>query len=255
MYELPDPRRLLHAVTWRMRRLRDRGSLLPEIRRLPETTTEIGFSFDDGPTPDTTPPLLSVLRQYGATATFFVTGERAARAADLLQDLVRAGHDIFPHGWRHIRYGLEPPEEVVTDLERTEAVLSRVRPAPTPYLVRLPYGSGHRDPRLHRAIRNWNPSAQIAHWNLVTRDWELADECDNEGQLTSRCHAAAEQVMNRRDLPGSILLMHEEPFDVTARLNARVAPLMTSALLSRMSRRGLKGTRLIVAPERPSRSL
>jgi len=217
------------------------GDRLPVVRRLPETTTDVGLSFDDGPTPETTPSLIALLNRHGARATFFLPGERAILAPDLLRALVEAGHDIFPHGWRHIRYGRQPVDQMIRDLDRAEALLSKVRPTPSPYLVRLPYGSGHKDPRVHRAIRTWRPDAQIAHWNYVMWDWKFADGCSEESQVERRCATAAERAINRPAVRGSILLLHEKPFDVSAPFNARVAPLLTSALLSRMSSRGLRG--------------
>jgi peptidoglycan-N-acetylglucosamine deacetylase len=247
MHGLPPLRELPPAVMWRVWRMIDSRGRLPEIRRLPVTAREVGLSFDDGPTAETTPLLIGLLRRHEATATFFVTGERAIQATNLLKELVDSGHDVFSHGWQHIRYGSLHSDVLIRDLDRMETMLSRVRPTPSPYLVRLPYGSGHRDPRLHRAIRKWNPDSRIAHWDCVTRDWEFADGCEHEEELRSRCTAAAEHILTRRYIAGSILLLHEKPFDVSAPLNARVAPLLVSALLSRMSELGLRGSRIVLS--------
>ena len=245
MHRLPALRELSPAVMWRIRRVIDCSGRLPEIRRLPQTATEVGLSFDDGPTAETTPLLIELLGRHRATATFFVTGERANRAPDLLKALIYAGHDVFPHGWRHVRYGLLHPDAVIRDLDKTESLLNRIRPTPSPYLVRLPYGSGHGDPRLHRAVREWNADSRVALWDYVTRDWEFAENCRDEEELESRCITEADHIVRRPKVAGSILLMHEKPFDVSAPLNARVAPLLVSALLSRMSARGLHGSRII----------
>src|ERR671932_429960 len=39
----------------------------------------VGLTFDDGPHPQGTPAVLEVLREAGATATFFLVGEQVAR--------------------------------------------------------------------------------------------------------------------------------------------------------------------------------
>jgi peptidoglycan/xylan/chitin deacetylase (PgdA/CDA1 family) len=236
---------LAPAVMWRLRRMIDRGGRLPEIWRLPETVTEIGLSFDDGPTAETTPALIELLRAHQATATFFLTGDRATATPELVKALVDAGHDVFPHGWDHIRYGRLRPDIAVRDLDRAEAMLSRIRPTPSPYLVRLPYGSGHGDPRLHRAIRQWNPASQIVNWDYDTRDWAMADGCGDEAQLKITCDSAADRILGHPGIVGSIVLLHENPYDSSAPLSARVAPLLMSALLSRMSERGLRGSRVV----------
>ncbi|MGE4047305.1 MAG: polysaccharide deacetylase family protein [Acetobacteraceae bacterium] len=243
-------RDIVPAIAWRVRRIIDRDGLLPEIRRLPPTGSDVGLSFDDGPTEETTRALIGLLRDYTATATFFLTGERAATSLNLVAELVDAGHDIFFHGWHHVRYGRLPVDALIRDLDRFEELVSQIRPTPSQYLIRLPYGSGHGDPRLHRAIRQWNPTCVIAHWDYVTRDWELADGCYNDAELRRRCEAAADRAMGDKDIVGSIVLMHEKSYDVDAHLNSLVAPLLVSALLSKLSECGLRGSRITVpSPE------
>ena len=238
-------RNIVPAMAWRIRRVVDRRALLPEVRRLPPTETDIGLSFDDGPTEETTRAVIGLLKDHAATATFFLTGERAAASLDLVAELVGAGHDVFFHGWHHVRYGRLPVDALLRDLDRFETLVSQVRPTPGPYLIRLPYGSGHGDPRLHRAVRRWNPSCIITHWDYVMRDWKLAEGCEDNAQLRQRCEAAADRAVTDRDIVGSIILMHEKSFDVDAYLNPQVAPLLVSALLSRMSEHGLRGSRII----------
>lgn len=188
------------------------GAWLPFIRRLLTRDRSVGFSFDDGPAPQTTPALIALLRAYGAGATFFLPGERASAYPDLAGALVAAGHDVFPHGWRHIRYAAVAPGVLIADLERAEALLCRFRPTPSPYLVRLPYGSGHTTPGVHRALRAWKPDVQIAHWDCLTEDWTFADGCTDAAQLHAVCDAAAERTLARPDAAGSILLLHENPY-------------------------------------------
>ena len=80
------------------------GAWLPVIWRLEEAGNAVGLTFDDGPSVETTPALLDLLDRHGATATFFVNGQRAAAAMALIDAIVAGGHDVFPHGWRHVRY-------------------------------------------------------------------------------------------------------------------------------------------------------
>lgn len=233
-------------------RLRDKvsaGDWLPILRSLPAGKGGVGLTFDDGPAPETTPLLVRLLRAHGAMATFFLTGQRAATTPALVGALVEAGHDVFPHGWRHVRHDRLAPEELIADMARTEQVLARFRVAPSPYLVRLPYALGHTTARVHRALRAWRADAQIVHWNHDTHDWALADGCGDLAQLRAVCADAADRTVARPDLAGCILLMHEYPFDVTAPLCAAIAPVFVSALLERLRARGLHGRR--VPPLRP----
>jgi peptidoglycan/xylan/chitin deacetylase (PgdA/CDA1 family) len=221
------------------------GDWLPVVRRLPHPDGRVGLSFDDGPAAEATPVLLEVLRRYDSTATFFVIGERAAAAMGAIEQVVAAGHDVFPHGWRHIRYASVSSDVLIDDLDRTESLLSRLRSRPSPYLVRLPYGSGHTTPRVHRALRRWNPATQIAHWDHLTYDWTLAEGCDNPIDLRRACAAAAARISAAPALIGSILLLHEKPFDVSAPLASQIAPTLAALLLEGLRARGLRGARMV----------
>jgi peptidoglycan-N-acetylglucosamine deacetylase len=61
----------------------------------------VSLSFDDGPDPETTPKLLELLARHGATATFFVTGERASRHPELIRAILAGGHTIGNHSYSH----------------------------------------------------------------------------------------------------------------------------------------------------------
>src|SRR5690348_6820392 len=79
------------------------GEWLPVIWRLPGRDRRVCLSFDDGPSPATTHPLIELLARHNAKATFFLTGERASAHPRLVQALVDGGHEVYGHGWEHIR--------------------------------------------------------------------------------------------------------------------------------------------------------
>lgn len=62
---------------------------------------EVALTIDDGPDPQVTPQVLAILAQYGARATFFCIGERAAAHPELCLRVISAGHRIENHGARH----------------------------------------------------------------------------------------------------------------------------------------------------------
>ncbi len=230
-----------------MRRFRARlsnGDWLPVIRRLAAYDREVGLSFDDGPSPRTTPDILELLRARRATATFFVTGERARAEPRLIAQIIGDGHDVFSHGWRHIHYDRVREAALLADLERAEAAIALFRPTPSPYLVRLPYGSGHATAAVHRTLRRWHPASQIAHWGHSIEDWRLAEGCLEVEQLEAVCRAAADTATARADMRGSILLIHEDPYGVSAPLKARVGPLLLDEILRRLDALGLRAVKL-----------
>ena len=204
----------------------------------------MALTFDDGPTPETTPAVLDLLAEHQAPATFFVSGERAAVAPHLIALILAGGHEVYAHGWSHIRLQHEPPAILHREMARAEALLAKFRPTPSPYLVRLPFGSGARDPAVHRSIAAWHPAAQLALWTRSLDDHRIAAEEAGIVDVEVRCNAEVSRLVARGRLGGAIILLHEKPYNVDAPLNARVAPLLLDRLLTRLRHEGLKVARL-----------
>lgn len=70
---------------------------------LPEEPNYVAITFDDGPRRGTTARLLDGLRERGASATFFLVGERLAGNEDLVLRMQAEGHQVGTHTWSHIR--------------------------------------------------------------------------------------------------------------------------------------------------------
>lgn len=80
-----------------------RGSQLgPNLVALPASLSgSVALTFDDGPDPEVTPRVLDLLDRHGATASFFVIGEKAARQGPLLREIRRRGHTVENHTYNH----------------------------------------------------------------------------------------------------------------------------------------------------------
>lgn len=101
---------------------------------------EVALTFDDGPSPKTTPRVLEELARSGTRATFFAVGRKAARYPELIRAIVDAGHEVGLHGYEHDRlFSLRGSAHVARDIRRTQAVLVDAG-APTPLLFRPPIG-------------------------------------------------------------------------------------------------------------------
>ena len=219
------------------------GRGLPIIRQTASPDT-IAITFDDGPSPATTPKILELLDRFEATATFFLSGTRVATYPELVEAIVAKGHPIYAHGLNHVRMDALPRERFFTNLGATEAMLLQFRNSPSPYFIRLPYGAGHRDLRVHRMLRSWRPDCVVADWGYSLEDFRIAEGCETKMELRVRCVQAADEAFSRGSFRGSIVLMHEEPFDVLAPLSPDVAPILLEEILRRAGRAGLATVRL-----------
>ena len=61
----------------------------------------VALTFDDGPSPKYTERILDALKEYNASATFFVLGSNAENAPKLLQRMVLEGNEIGNHTYSH----------------------------------------------------------------------------------------------------------------------------------------------------------
>ncbi|MDR3631642.1 MAG: polysaccharide deacetylase family protein [Desulfocapsaceae bacterium] len=99
---------------------------LPVISRGRTGRSWVSLTFDDGPDPVSTPLLLPLLERYGATATFFVTGDRASRYPENLREILARGHGIGNHSYTHDDYIMfRNPDTIVGEIDRTQQVFSK----------------------------------------------------------------------------------------------------------------------------------
>ncbi|MCP6758105.1 MAG: glycosyltransferase [Fischerella sp. CENA71] len=84
---------------------------------------KIALTFDDGPDPRYTPAILDILHRYHTPGTFFVIGMNAASNPDLLQRMVKEGHEIGSHTFTHPNISIIPHKELKLELNATERLL------------------------------------------------------------------------------------------------------------------------------------
>ncbi|MBI3028878.1 MAG: polysaccharide deacetylase family protein [Candidatus Rokubacteria bacterium] len=112
---------------------------LTAIRRGPRGARRVALTFDDGPDPVYTPKVLDLLGDAGARATFFVVGERAARAPDLVREMVARGHEVENHTWSHANLWLCGPRRTEREIARAHEAIAGLTGRP-PRFFRPPWG-------------------------------------------------------------------------------------------------------------------
>src|SRR5579883_99166 len=170
------------------------GNWLPIVDRAPGNGKRIALTIDDGPSPAGTPAILKLLEQHKATAAFFLCGQRVEAHPELARAIVASGHQAYAHGYSHVRIDVLSEAEALDEIVRTEELISRFRTSPSPYLVRLPFGSGHGEARIHRLLRRWRSDCQIAHWSYNPEDFKIAEGCSTRSELEEKCGLAAGRI-------------------------------------------------------------
>ncbi len=111
----------------------------------------VALTFDDGPSPTTTPRVLDALAKYRLVATFCVIGAKAERHPDLMRRIVREGHAVALHGYQHRRlYSWQSPLTIAKDIETCRSVVADLTGV-RPHWFRPPIG--HVSPRVAAGAR------------------------------------------------------------------------------------------------------
>ena len=109
------------------------------VRRVRSTDRRIALTFDDGPDPVWTPRILDLLRAHRVRASFFLVGERAARAQDVVRAMAADGHEVANHSWSHVPLWLCGPRRTALEIGRTHELLTALT-GTTPRHFRPPWG-------------------------------------------------------------------------------------------------------------------
>ena len=129
---------------------------------------QVVLTFDDGPHPRWTREILGVLdAARPVKATFFMWGEQAAKYPDGVGEVLRAGHSVQPHCWRHVPHPRLSAAHIRADIDRVSALLRRLGAA-GPDFWRPPWGQLRggvtRGIARHRGL-------QLVGWNADSHDW------------------------------------------------------------------------------------
>ncbi|MFA5329203.1 MAG: polysaccharide deacetylase family protein [Prolixibacteraceae bacterium] len=71
------------------------------VWRFAGTDPVVYLTFDDGPIPEVTPWVLSVLRKENIRATFFCVGENVVKYPEVYQQILDDGHSVGNHTFNH----------------------------------------------------------------------------------------------------------------------------------------------------------
>lgn len=74
-----------------------------QVWDIPNQEKKVYLTFDDGPTPEATEWVLSVLKQHNIKATFFCIGDNIRKYPEIFQKVILEGHSIGNHTYNHLQ--------------------------------------------------------------------------------------------------------------------------------------------------------
>ena len=166
------------------------GRLVPRVNTSQKV---VALTFDDGPTPDATRQILSILERENVRATFFVIGAELEKNMAEGKSIVAAGHELGNHTYSHERMVLVTPSFVAREVERTDELIREAgyrgeiffRPPYGKKLFALPY--------------------YLSSTNRKSVTWDV--EPDSYPEVAADSEKIVEHVLSKTR-PGSIIILH-----------------------------------------------
>lgn len=153
----------------------------------------IALTFDDGPDPEFTPSILSILKEFNAPATFFCIGEKCEAAPHLLKEIQAAGHLIGNHSYTHRpAFPCYSKTKMSSELTRTAESIEQITGHKT-NLFRPPFG-----------VTNPTVASVVHRLGYHSIGWSIRSfDTRNESK---------ERILKRiiRQIePGAVILLHD----------------------------------------------
>ena len=154
----------------------------------------VAITFDDGPNPETTTPMLDALEENYAKATFFCLGQNAGYYPETVQREYNLGMEVGTHTYSHVVLTSLSASALDSEISKSVDAINKAIGV-KPSLMRPPYGAVNKT--VLSAVGGYNLCCM--NWSLDTEDWKLMD-----------ADADYNQIMNDSSLgDGSIILMHD----------------------------------------------
>lgn len=199
---------------------------------LPLEDHEVVLTFDDGPLPAHTNPILDILAAQCVKATFFMVGSMARAFPQDVRRVEEAGHTIGTHSQSHpFRFGAMPADRITSEVEDgiTNVGAALGDPSKVAPFFRIP---GLR--------RSAAAEAYLAQRGIMI--WSADFPADDWRHISSA--QVTQLALSRLEAKGKgILLLH----DIQARTEAALP-----VILQQLKARGYRVVHVVAAtPERP----
>ena len=176
------------VVPWYVKKLLKKRFIL-DIKK----TGAVYLTFDDGPHPVATPMILDLLHKYGAKATFFLLGENVKKHPEIVERILKSGHEIGEHSYRHTHPWKTDPISSFIDINRGSQVLKKFQLQEKQVSFRPPFGKLNLVTLLYILVNR----CRVVFWNVDPRDYEQ--------QPTDMVSNYIVDHLN----PGAVILFHD----------------------------------------------
>ena len=135
--------------------------LYPSLVWKKKGVKKIWLTFDDGPTPEVTEYILSVLKSEKILATFFLVGQDILNNQRIYQKIKADGHTIGNHTNSHLNGWKTCSKKYIQDIEKCQELMK------DNVLFRPPYGK-----MTSKQILNLKKKYKLILWDILSYDFK-----------------------------------------------------------------------------------
>ena len=164
---------------------------------IPSKKKVIYLTFDDGPTPEITPWVLSELHKYNAKATFFCIGKNIVNHPDITTCIIAENHTIGNHTHNHLNGWLKTPKVYLENINKAQQTIGSEienKKVLSSKLFRPPYGKIKNSVVKKLLVKEY----KIIMWDVLSGDFDRSI-------TKEKC---LENVINNTN-EGSIVVFHD----------------------------------------------
>lgn len=154
---------------------------------MPSEENVVYLTFDDGPHPEITPKVLSLLKEYSASATFFCVGGNAEKYPGIINQILSEGHTIGNHTQHHLNGWKTHSKTYLENIVQCSKFIDSK-------LFRPPYGKITKKQGKEVLKKGY----QIIMWDVLSYDY-------SSKYTPEKC---AKHIVNSIK-PGSIVVFHD----------------------------------------------
>lgn len=163
-----------------------------QFRNMIARAGAVSITFDDGPDPAATRPILDLLDSAGIRATFFLTGEAVHAHPGIVREILSRGHEIGEHGYYHYHPWKTGPAATFEDLVKSAGEIGAFGGA-WQRLFRPPYGKLNLAGLLYTVLTH----REKVFWTIDPADYRA----ETPEQII--------RFLKVRVKPGSVILLHD----------------------------------------------
>ncbi|HTA57403.1 MAG TPA: glycosyltransferase, partial [Candidatus Baltobacteraceae bacterium] len=176
-----------------------------DIDQIGAAKNKIVLSFDDGPDRRWTPKILDILKEKKVPGIFFVIGEAANQAPDLLRREYYEGHEIGNHTWTHKQFDEISRTQVKWELNLTQRLIESTLGVKSLFF-RPPYGIDHQPEYAEEVAQLPYPQELgyiIVGQRIDPDDWRMTED-----KKQRPAEEIADDVL-RQAKNGNVVLLHD----------------------------------------------